>query len=336
MQIPAHDKSRLRILFLAKHANSGGILSQTDGNHAVYHHEMLATMRAIGLNVETADSYCALFDAPQFDFVVTLLNRGGFLNSEMLAPLLSTRHSLPYLGASPILRGLADDKHLSRMAASACGVPVARGVILRKGGCSTPAYFDAELYVVKPNASSASWGVSFCETWTQALHYADELHGQGHDALIEEWLPLYDVAVPVIGGRNGMPQILSPMLFNTDDPLSFRSYNEKRGLVVQEVADDLVEIDEPALVARFHDLVEQLLPELWPFDYGRFEFRYDPRTHDIRFMEVNVSCNLWSRKSVSRAAALGGLDHQELVETILAHSMERQGVLESLPVVVAA
>ena len=46
-----------------------------------------------------------------------LLNRGGFLNSEMMLPLLCTRLGLPYLGASPILRGLADDKHLSKMAA---------------------------------------------------------------------------------------------------------------------------------------------------------------------------------------------------------------------------
>ena len=51
------------------------------------------------------------------DFVFPLLNRGGFLNSEMMLPLLCTRLGLPYLGASPILRGLADDKHLTKLAA---------------------------------------------------------------------------------------------------------------------------------------------------------------------------------------------------------------------------
>ena len=44
-------------------------------------------------------------------------------------------------------------------------------------------------------------------------------------------------------------------------------------------------------------------------------------------MEVNLSCNLWSRKTISRAAATLGLSHAELVETIVAHSMLRQGVV---------
>ena len=30
--------------------------------------------------------------------------------------------------------------------------------------------------------------------------------------------------------------------------------------------------------------------------------RYDPATGDLAFMEVNLSCNLWSRKTISRSA----------------------------------
>ncbi|WP_279350532.1 phosphoribosylglycinamide synthetase [Erythrobacter litoralis] len=279
--------------------------------------------------METVDRYEALYNPNGFDFVVTLLNRGGFQNSEMLGPLLATKNGLPYLGATPILRGLADDKHLCRQLARLHNIPIAQGGIVRQGGISTIEPFEADLYVVKPNASSASWGIQFCETWAQAQMQIGRLHWEGHDAVIEEWLPLYDVAVPVIGGRNGMPQLLPPMLFNNGDPLSFRSYEEKRGLIPQDVSDDLIEIDDVALSSRFHAMVTRLLPEFWPFDYGRLEFRYDPRTGTIHFMEINVSCNLWSRKSVSRAAALCGLDHPALVETVLAHSLQRQGLIES-------
>ena len=75
--------------------------------------EVREILQGLGLNLTLADKYDALFDDPGVDFVFPLLNRGGFLNSEMMLPLLCTRLRLPYLGASPILRGLSDDKHLT-------------------------------------------------------------------------------------------------------------------------------------------------------------------------------------------------------------------------------
>jgi D-alanine-D-alanine ligase len=44
-------------------------------------------------------------------------------------------------------------------------------------------------------------------------------------------------------------------------------------------------------------------------------------------MEVNLSCNLWSKKTISRSARSLGVNHGRLVETILAHSLLRQGVV---------
>ena len=115
IRISPADKARLRLLFLAKHARASGQSDAVDGNHALYHHEMRSTLEAIGLHVRGADSYEALFDRPDVDFVVTLLNRGGFQNSEMLAPLLLSWRAMPHMGASPILRGVSDDKYLSKL-----------------------------------------------------------------------------------------------------------------------------------------------------------------------------------------------------------------------------
>jgi len=158
MRISPADKARLRLLFLAKHACKGGGADSVDGNHAVYHHEMRSTLEAIGLHVAVADSYDALFDKPDVDFVVTLLNRGGFQNSEMLAPLLLSWRGVPFLGASPIVRGVSDDKYLSKLIARAHGVPTMPARILRRGAMPAGPEFQAERLVVKPNASSASWG----------------------------------------------------------------------------------------------------------------------------------------------------------------------------------
>ena len=125
--IPEEAKQRLRILFMAKHAKWSGGLHQEDGNHALYHVETREILQGLGLNLTLADSYEYLFERPAVDFVFPLLNRGGFLNSEMMAPLLCTRAGIPFLGASPILRGLADDKHLTKMCAAAAASPLRPG-----------------------------------------------------------------------------------------------------------------------------------------------------------------------------------------------------------------
>ena len=328
LRIFDEDKDRLVILFLAKHALSGGVPDPEDGTHAVYHHELLETMRMAGLFVSAADRYEALFEKPDADFVFPLLNRGGFLNSEMLAPLLLTRHGLPFLGAAPMLRGLSEDKHLMKTAARLRSVPVTDWAIVRRGqGKIEPPLFRWERLVVKPNASSASWGVRILDEWSAARAHAEHLLAGGHDVILEPYAPLIDIAVPVVGADG--PWLLPPMGYFPDVP-GLRSYEEKRGLAGTDEEDPLRIVDDPALVERLDRAVRALLPELWPFDYGRFEFRYDPATDDIIFMEVNLSCNLWSKKTISRSARTLGVSHARLVETIIAHSLLRQGVIEDV------
>jgi D-alanine-D-alanine ligase len=322
------DKDDLKLLFLAKHALAGGVPDAADGTHAVYHHEMLQTLRRIGFNVAAANSYDALNERPDADFVVTLLNRGGFLNSEMLAPLLLTRRSVPFLGASPILRGLGDDKHLMKIVARHLGVPVTEWACVRRGqGPVERLSFPWERLVVKPNASSASWGVRVLDDWSEAQAHAEGILAAGHDVILEPWAPLIDVAVPVIGAEG--PWLLPPMGYFPEEPGRLRSYEEKRGLAGSGGNDEdpLRLIDDPELVRRLQEETAKLVRELWPFDYGRFEYRFDPATGDLRFMEVNLSCNLWSKKTISRSARSLGLGHGELVETILAHSLKRQAVV---------
>ena len=328
----AAEKARLRVMLLAKHARADGFPDATDGNHAVYHHELRTTLQRAGFNVVPGDSFADIERRPNVDFVIPLLNRAGFEHSEMLAPLQLTRHGLPFLGATPMLRGLSDDKHLFKLVARSHGVPTADWRAYRRGaGPLDRPDIGVFPWVVKPNASSASWGVAIVDNWAAAREQIEQLWAQGHDVIVERWLPLVDVAVPVIGDSDGNPWILPPMMYLPEEGHLLRSYEEKRGLV--EGSDDpLVRLDEPAAVDRLEALTRPLIAELWPFDYGRFEFRYDPVSGMASFMEVNLSCNLWSRKTISRSAATLGIDHDMLVESIVAGSMKRQrvrsGVLE--------
>ncbi len=324
LTIPARYRDKIKLLFIAKHALGDGSRDTVDGDHAVYHREVRDTLEKMGLNVSAANSPEILFDKPDVDFVFSLLNRGGYLNSELLIPTLCTRLNVPYLGATPILRGLSDDKHLMKMAARARGVPTAPSAIFRRGApVEQFTDWSADRYVIKPNASSASWGVSAENDWAGIKTAVDGLHAEGHDALVEPFLSGIDVELPVIGARKA--QMLPLMRFDHDTEV-LRTYAEKRGFEASEAR--LVQETDREFIAKVEGLTAKLLPELWPFDYGRFEFRLNPATGEINFLEVNLQCNLWSQRVFGKAAGLAGWTYPELVETILAGSMARQGLIE--------
>ncbi|HEY5712884.1 MAG TPA: phosphoribosylglycinamide synthetase [Allosphingosinicella sp.] len=315
-------------MFIAKHAKWAGGLHPEDGNHALYHVETREILKSIGLDLELADRPEALFERPDVDFVFPLLNRGGFLNSEMMPPLLCTRLGLPYLGATPILRGLADDKHLTKLCAAARGVPTAPWAIYRRGAPVEQARCPTgERIVIKPNASSASWGVQDARDWAGVDAAIASIHSEGHDAIVEPFLNGSDVEIPVIT-IDGEPVVMPMMLFEQADPTHLRTYYEKRDLVDRAQKYQLVPFDDQDWVPKLTEYTRIMAEEYRPFDYGRFEFRLDRDTGQVNFLEVNLQANLWSEKVFGRSAVRAGLSQAELVETILHEGLRRHGLLD--------
>ncbi|HEY0594858.1 phosphoribosylglycinamide synthetase [Sphingopyxis sp.] len=322
-RLPDHLRETQRLLFIAKHARWTGGLHADDGNHALYHREMRETLEGLGIELLIADSYAALFDRPAADFVFPLLNRGGFFNSEMLLPLLCNQHGLPYLGASPIVRGLSDDKHLTKLEAAARSVPTAPWALFRRGApIDVSRCPPARRWVIKPNNSSASWGVRDAHDRIELGRSIAEIHALDHDALVEPFIDGSDIEVPVIT-LGGEPAMLPMMIFEQADPTQLRTYQEKRDLV-GHVGYCIKRFDDPLISGRIAEYTRRMADVFRPFDYGRFEFRVDHATGEVRLLEVNLNCNLWSEKLFSRSAVAAGFTHETLIETIVAESMIRQ------------
>ena len=328
LTIPEEAKRRLKIMFIAKHAKWPGGLHPEDGNHALYHVEVREILQGLGLNLVLENRYEALFDKPDVDFVFPLLNRGGFLNSEMMLPLLCTRHGIPFLGASPILRGISDDKHSTKLEAVARGVPTSPWAIYRRGAPVREADAPmAERMVIKPNASSASWGVMDAHDWVGVARAVEEIHDMGHDAIVEPFLNGSDVEVPVIT-VGGEPVVMPMMLFEQADPSHLRTYYEKRDLVDRAQKYQLVEFTNAEWQPKIDALTRKMVEVFRPFDYGRYEFRLDLEKGDVQMLEVNLNCNLWSEKVYGRSARAAGWTQEQLIETILCESLRRHGLLD--------
>ena len=323
-RLPDRLRDTQRLLFIAKHARWTGGLHPEDGNHAPYHREVREILEGLGLRLSVADSYAALFDRPDADFVFPLLNRGGFFNSEMLLPLLCNRVGLSYVGASPIVRGLSDDKHLTKLEAAARGVPTAPWTLFRRGAPVDVARCPpARRWVIKPNNSSASWGIRDAHDRGELAQAVAEVHALDHDAIVEPFIDGSDVEVPVIT-LGGAPAILPMMIFEQADPTHLRTYHEKRDLVDRSAKYSLRLFDDAELEARIIAYTRQMVEVFRPFDYGRFEFRVDFASGEVRLLEVNLNCNLWSEKVFGRAAVAAGFTQADLIETIVAESMIRQ------------
>lgn len=323
-RLPDRLRDTQRLLFIAKHARWTGGLHPEDGNHALYHREVREILEGLGLRLSVADSYAALFDRPDADFVFPLLNRGGFFNSEMLLPLLCNRVGLSYVGASPIVRGLSDDKHLTKLEAAARGVPTAPWTLFRRGAPVDVARCPpARRWVIKPNNSSASWGIRDAHDRGELAQAVAEVHALDHDAIVEPFIDGSDVEVPVIT-VGGAPAILPMMIFEQADPTHLRTYQEKRDLVDRSAKYSLRLFDDAELEARIIAHTRQMVEVFRPFDYGRFEFRVDFASGEVRLLEVNLNCNLWSEKVFGRAAVAAGFTQADLIETIVAESMIRQ------------
>jgi D-alanine-D-alanine ligase len=320
-------RRELRILYVAKHVFWDGALHPEDGNHAVYHREMRDVLEGLGINLQLANDYNVLFHDVDADFVWPMLNRGGFFNSEMLLPLLCTRKGIPFLGASPIVRGLSDDKHLTKGESLRVGVPTMPWRVFRRGARVDPALCPAaSRWVIKPNNSSASWGIGDATTRAGIAEAAARIHAEGHDAIVEPFFAGSDVEVPVIT-LNGRPHILPMMIFRQANPDHLRTYSEKRDLVDRAQKYSLDFFTDAAVAERIAAMTNRLIEIFWPFDFGRFEFRLNEATGDVQFLEVNLNCNLWSQKVFGRAAVAAGFTQADLIETILAESLIRQGLM---------
>jgi len=322
-------KRDLRLLFIAKHALGDGSLDEVDGNHAPYHHETRTILEGLFDRLEVANRFEALFTDPGVDFVFPLLNRGGFFNSEMLCPLLCNRLGVPFLGANPILRGLSDDKHLTKLEGRARGVRTCDWAVYRSGAPVTPERCpQAERYVIKPNNSSASWGIGDAADWEGVKAAVLRIHAEGYDAIVEPFMNGSDVEVPVIE-LNGEVHVMPPMLFRQADPSHLRTHEEKRDLVDRSQKYELVPFEAADVWPQIREMTLLMADVFRPFDYGRFEFRFDEQTGEVNLLEVNLQCNLWSKKVYGRSALLMGWRQEDLIESIVAESLRRHGLMQT-------
>ena len=321
------EREDAKVLYLAPFAPERGAgkpdFHPAVGVRAVYHYEIFKSLESLGVSVESCSDLDQLPErAREANFIFSLFSRAPFRNCEIYVPSVCERLRVPYLGAPPNIRALAEDKVLAKLLASSLGLEVAPSVAcVRSTDIPKNAPF-AGPYLVKYRFGSASERIDLdCiqEGWTAAVEIAKGFLDGGKECLIERLIPGIDVTVPVLAADQ--PVALQPWAEISDLPYGIATFKQKRFLTSDRRR---VAVREPKVAQSAKVQAATLAAACQPFDYMRVDFRWTPGEDTLTFLEFNIGCNLGSTAAIMASAATVGLSQSDCVEHILVHSLRRQ------------
>jgi D-alanine-D-alanine ligase len=318
----------LRLLYLANYAPQADVSrprDQTEPSHQVaYHTEVHRVLESLGFDTEPARNLGPLLErASSFDYVFSLLNRAPYRGSEILVSALCEYFRLPYLGARPHIRAVAEDKLVAKMVVQQLGFPVPKSRTYRTDSNDfAPPDFRGP-YIAKPRCGAASkYLTENCiqDHWEDLKPEVIRLRSLGDDVLVEQFVAGTNVSLPLIGGNP--PLVLPAYCLSSSKKGQLVTYEQKRRL------DEGLErslVDDPLLYDQLRDCGLALYRELQPLDYLRVDFRLTELRVPI-FLEFNVCSNIGPQSGFYFCAQQLGMSYREMIMHILRHSFQRQNI----------
>lgn len=322
----------IKVLFLAHYApqnlNAPVITEKKDEVYSKYHFDVFQILKELfPSSISSSDPAIMLRSKLNIDYIFSLYNRMPFRNSEVFISAIAEYHCIPYLGASPNIRALAEDKHLGKMMALYAGVNTPKWKVYNVGLDITPPDFKPP-YFCKPRFGAASIGIdeqSSCSSWEEAYTRIRSLHNQDLDVILEE---------QIIGVYH-----TSPVLNNFNDPIFLPCISQhsilRNGIVTYEqkrkIAPGLTRniVTNKNLQKCIIDATQKMYFLVQPLDYTRFDYIVDSVSNIPYFLEFNVCCNLGQHSTINQAASAIGINYKELITNITYSSMFRYGLLDN-------
>lgn len=320
----------LKILFLAKFAPKNGTnyplsTEENDGIYAQYHFDIYKILKSIFPNTVCANSPDILINQPKkFDYVFSLLNRAPYKNSEIFISALLEYQKTPYLGTTPNIRALAEDKHLAKIVASYSGLHTPNWITVDANGTIPSCEpFDGP-YFIKPRFGASSAFIdenSIAYDWQHAKIQIQILQRNNLDVIIEEFVNGTYYSLPVYFSED-TPIFLPAVKEESNLKGNVVTYRQKRKL--DQGLNRVVNKNDD-LTFKLNELSSKFFQMTSPLDYTRID--YIVTKNAIEFIEFNICCNLGKQSSFCVSANSVGLTQYDLVKQILINSLKRQKVI---------
>ena len=272
-----------RLMFLAPYAPDAPDFSKKpytgNGGYPQYHYNIYKAIQDIGYDVVSSSKpYSVQFAKGNVDYVFSLMNRFAMSRPEIFISSYCEFIQVPYLGAPPNIRAIAEDKFLTKMVFRSLELNVPEGIGLSgEKGIPAQAPFPGP-YFVKKRFGAASGGIredSICSSWKAVGSCARRLMEEGHEVLVEQYCEGIDVTVPVLGGEN--PVILGYVQPKSDKPGSIITEDLK---LHDHLGYQLVSVQD--MEQDIASDVRKIWSALGPMDYFRIDYRIDFETGERR------------------------------------------------------
>lgn len=321
---------QLRLAFVAKYTPPLGsttpiFATNENAVYSKYHYDIYSILRRHFPFLVTGTNAAFIQENHErIDYVFSLVNRSAYRNSEIFISSLAEYYKLPYLGARPNIRALAEDKHLAKVMAEHCGIPTAKWITADIGDPPDDIAPFPGPYFVKPRFGASSKFIdeeSICPNWKDVQMRTAFLHKNGVDAIIEEFILGVFYSSPIIV-RNGVPVVLPPVREESTLRGNVVTYGQKRK--VEAGLTRTIETN-PKLTKEISDASQKIAHFIRPFDYARIDYMVGPL--GLTFLEFNICCNLGIQSAFVQSAQAIGISHEDLIISILQESLSRQNIL---------
>ncbi|MBV9997069.1 MAG: hypothetical protein JO127_17840 [Caulobacteraceae bacterium] len=280
---------------------------------------LLRALREHGLDVTPASDPEILFGPFEFDYVFAYNILAPIEGRELLIPSIAAFRGVPFLGAPAPVRALSEDKTLAKALAASLGIEVAEHRVinpLRTTDIALPGR-----WILKPRNGVMSREITLIEgeaDWPAALAGAAHPRNEGRDFIAEAFVPGLNLTVPVV---EGFPLQAFPVYMEQGEPRNnILTATGKDG----RTSDYASEPYSGPGAAEASAAAARLAGALAPFDYARFDFRFDPERGRLVFLEFNIVCAAGPANVVAKAAAARGVDYKALIGHIFTRSLRRQ------------
>ena len=321
--------NKISILYLAKYAPD--FLDQeipkniNDVVYAEYHKKIYEILRKnFDMVISSRDPGKLLNLDNSVDYIFSLYNKFDIRNSEIFVSALSEYHKIPYLGATPNIRALAEDKHLAKMLAKHAGIPTAKWQVYNVHDPLIAPNFEPPFFV-KPRFGAASVGIdesSICDSWFEATEKIKKFYKEETDVILEQQLKGIYYTCPVLNNFDS-PIFLTPIKETSILKDNVVTYEQKRKITGG--LDRVISFDKDINQAML-SYSKKIFSLVQPLDYTRFDFIVDDLGTPY-FLEFNVCCNLGEKSTVAQSALHSNISYEDLLLNIVYSSLFRQNVI---------
>lgn len=290
------------ILFLAQFAPTDGIIStppKTPEEHfyaETYHWKIIEILKKSKHNIDTAsDVDFFIENHKKYQLVWSVYNRLDCRNSEIFVQSLCEYYKIKYIGATPNIRALIEDKSMSKQLAEHLGLKTAPWVVCSKKYplCKIPPFPGP--YFVKPRFGSASINIdesSLCYTWEDATKKSNHYFQQNIDVIVEKYIQGTCYGVSMLNTISGNPLIAPPHYTLSNKVGNIMTHSQKRFV---DSGMKRFESHDATLNRQLMYIAQKYYSAIQPCDYARIDFILEENSFTPYFLEVNALMNLGIR-----------------------------------------